>query len=617
MPLSPGDKLGPYEILDLIGKGGMGEVYRAHDDRLRRDVAIKVSNSQFTERFTREARTVASLNHTNIAHLYDVGPNYLVMELVEGEDLKGPMAFDDALPIIQQLIDGIEAAHEKGIVHRDLKPANIKITPEGVVKILDFGLAKAMDPAPLSGSNAENSPTLTIGATAVGTILGTAGYMAPEQAKGKQADKRSDIWSFGVILFELLTGKKMFPGETAVEILGGVLNKEPDISAAPARVHRLLRWCLEPEKGIVNETRGEPAVSPDGRRVAFSARVDGKYLLWVRDLDSLQTRMLPGTENPDNPFWAPDSRQVAFGSGGKLMKIDVTGGPATTVTATAPTRGGTWNQDDVILFATTSSGLLRVPAAGGTPTPVTELDKSRNETNHFAPQFLPDGHHFLYLAMSSNPEKSALLVGDLQTKDKHLILPLDRRAVYVDPSGGARAGYLLFVRERTLMAQAFDPGKLETTGAAVPIAEKVDVPPGNYAYFSASREGTLVYTSGGIGSALQLTWYDRSGKVAGTLGKPVDVQAPRVSPNGKMGSGGRHRGCRGERGRPIAVRRSADFVFRFALACRLERLRSAAGGIQGRDTILLASGSRAACFGLHPHQDRLDELSDRNLYRAS
>jgi len=248
MPLSVGDKLGPYEILALVGKGGMGEVYRAHDTRLHRDVAIKVSDAQFSERFTREARAIAALNHTNICHLYDVGPNYLVMEFVEGPDLRGPLDFDDALPIIQQLIDGIEAAHEKNIIHRDLKPANIKITPEGVVKILDFGLAKAMEPPPPSGGNPDNSPTLTMGATAVGTILGTAAYMAPEQAKGKQADKRSDIWSFGVILYEVLTGKKLFPGETAVEILGGVLNKDPDLSAAPARVHELLRWCLEKDR---------------------------------------------------------------------------------------------------------------------------------------------------------------------------------------------------------------------------------------------------------------------------------------------------------------------------------------------------------------------------------
>src|ERR1700694_3760570 len=241
MPISVGDKLGPYEVLAPIGKGGMGEVYRAHDSRLNRDVAIKVSNAQFTERFSREARAIAALNHTNICHLYDVGPNYLVMEYVEGPDLRGPLDFDDALPVIQQLIDGIEAAHDKNIVHRDLKPANIKITPEGVVKILYFGLAKAMDPPPSEEGNPENSPTLTIGATQAGAILGTAAYMAPEQAKGKAAGKRSDIWSFGGILYEMLTGKRLFQGESAVEILGSVLNIEPDISAASPRVHSLLR----------------------------------------------------------------------------------------------------------------------------------------------------------------------------------------------------------------------------------------------------------------------------------------------------------------------------------------------------------------------------------------
>src|SRR6202051_571920 len=248
MLVSVGDKLGPYEILALIGKGGMGEVYRARDPRLNRDVAIKVSAAQFSERFEREAKAIAALNHPNICHLYDVGPDYLVMEYVEGQDLRGPLDFDDALPIIQQLVDGIEAAHERNIVHRDLKPANIKITPEGVVKILDFGLAKAMEPPPSNDGKPENSPTLTMGATAAGTILGTAAYMAPEQAKGKAADRRSDIWSFGVIVYEMLTGKRLFQGESAVEILGGVLNQEPDITAAPVRVHKVLRWCLEKDR---------------------------------------------------------------------------------------------------------------------------------------------------------------------------------------------------------------------------------------------------------------------------------------------------------------------------------------------------------------------------------
>ena len=286
MSLEAGTKLGPYEILTAIGKGGMGEVYRAQDTRLHRDVAVKVSNAEFSERFTREARSIAALNHPNVCHLYDVGPNYLVLEYVEGETLKGPLSFEDALPILRQLIDGIEAAHEKNIIHRDLKPANIKITPEGVVKILDFGLAKAAEPETASG-DPENSPTLTMGSTQAGAILGTAAYMPPEQAKGKKADRRSDIWSFGVVVYELLTGKRPFGGETVVEILGAVLNKEPDLSKAPPQAERLLRWCLEKDRkdrlGSISDARilleggfapardASPSVSGRARRLAWPA----------------------------------------------------------------------------------------------------------------------------------------------------------------------------------------------------------------------------------------------------------------------------------------------------------------------------------------------------------
>ena len=279
MPLSVGDKLGPYEIVAPIGAGGMGEVYRARDTRLGREVAIKVSAEQFSERFARESRSIASLNHTNVCHLYDVGPNYLVMELVEGETLHGPLAFDAALPVIRQLIDGIEAAHEKNIVHRDLKPANIKITHDGVVKILDFGLAKAVaghSSADAPAANPENSPTLTMGATTAGTILGTAAYMAPEQARGKRADKRSDIWSFGVVLYEMLTGQHLFRSETVSDTLAAVLKTDPDWNSlppeTPASIRRLLRRCLERDrKGRIrdigdarleiDEARAEPGVS--------------------------------------------------------------------------------------------------------------------------------------------------------------------------------------------------------------------------------------------------------------------------------------------------------------------------------------------------------------------
>ncbi len=224
----------------------MGEVYRARDTRLDRDVAIKVSATEFSERFSREARSIAALNHSNVCHLYDVGPNYLVLEFVEGENLTGPMSWDDALPIVRQLIDGIEAAHEKNIIHRDLKTANIRITPEGVVKILDFGLAKAAEPE--SMSDPAHSPTFTMGATQAGVILGTAAYMPPEQAKGKAADRRSDIWSFGVVVYELLVGTTPFEADNTVEILGAVINKEPDWSRVPQQAQRLLRWCLEKDR---------------------------------------------------------------------------------------------------------------------------------------------------------------------------------------------------------------------------------------------------------------------------------------------------------------------------------------------------------------------------------
>src|ERR1700680_927828 len=235
MPISPGDKLGPYEILAPIGQGGMGEVWKAHDPRLNRDVAIKVSAAQFSERFEREAKAIAALNHPNICTLYDVGPNYLVMEFIEGEAPKGPMPLDEALRIAHQIADALEAAHERGITHRDLKPANIKIKPDGTVKVLDFGLAKLA--ATTSGSG-ERSPTFTIGMTEAGMILGTASYMAPEQARGKTTDKRADIFSFGVVLHEIITGNRLFGGEDAGEMLAKVIRDEPDLSDAPPSVQR-------------------------------------------------------------------------------------------------------------------------------------------------------------------------------------------------------------------------------------------------------------------------------------------------------------------------------------------------------------------------------------------
>jgi serine/threonine protein kinase len=239
MPLAAGDKLGPYKIIAPIGKGGMGEVYSAHDSRTGRDVAIKISTERFSERFDREVRAVAALNHPNICTLFDVGPDYLVMELIEGESPKGPLPLEEALRIARQIASALEDAHEKGIIHRDLKPGNIKIKPDGTVKVLDFGLAKLASEKNDSASP-EDSPTLSMTATRAGMILGTAAYMAPEQAKGKPVDKRADIWAFGVVVYEMLIGERLFHGDDVTETLAAVVLKTPDLGRAPVEVRRLL-----------------------------------------------------------------------------------------------------------------------------------------------------------------------------------------------------------------------------------------------------------------------------------------------------------------------------------------------------------------------------------------
>jgi Tol biopolymer transport system component len=260
MSLSVGTRIGPYEIVGPLGAGGMGEVYRARDAKLNRDVAIKVllpvvaNDPDRLARFSREAQVLASLNHPNIAHIYGIEDAAIVMELIEGEDLArriahGPVPLDEALPIARQIAEALEAAHDLGIIHRDLKPANIKVRLDGTVKVLDFGLAKAVDPTAGSSATAMNSPTLSIHATQAGIILGTAAYMSPEQARGKSVDKRTDIWALGAVLFEMLTGKRAFPGDDATDTIVAVVSKDPDWQAlppaVPAQIRRLLRRTLD------------------------------------------------------------------------------------------------------------------------------------------------------------------------------------------------------------------------------------------------------------------------------------------------------------------------------------------------------------------------------------
>jgi Tol biopolymer transport system component/predicted Ser/Thr protein kinase len=599
--MSPPQTIAHYKITAKLGEGGMGEVWRATDTKLNRDVAIKILPEAFAQdadrmaRFQREAQVLASLNHPNIAAIYGVEERALIMELVEGETLPVGLALETALDYARQIAEALEYAHEKGIVHRDLKPANIKVTSEGRVKVLDFGLAKAMSSETVVRDPA-SSPTLTMRATIAGVILGTAGYMSPEQARGQDADKRSDIWSFGVVLYEMLTGCALFAGPTISDTLAAVLTKEPDLSQAPAKARRLLQSCLQkdakqrlqaigdsrllvddvpqpqpapaarsrlpwavaavfavavvglgfiawvhgneeparvlrmsilpPEKTTL-PIAGVPALSPDGRKLAFAANSPGKTSLWVRDLDSMTARELPGTEGASLPFWSPDGRSIGFFAGTKLKRTDATGGSVLTICEAPSGRGGTWNQNDVIAFVPALLGpAFRVSAAGGTPVQLTKL--ADHELGHRYPWFLPDGRHFLYTA-DSRDWKGKIYVGDLESANRREVGEARSRVAYAPP------GYLLFVRQTSLMAQPFSLSKLQTTGDPVPVAEHVwysDLD--SRALFSSSQSGMVAYApadAGGPGTA-QLTWVDRSGKQGGVVGAPARVGPPTISPDG-------------------------------------------------------------------------------------
>jgi Tol biopolymer transport system component len=611
----------------------MGEVYQATDSRLKRQVAIKVLPAAFTEdgerlaRFEREAQLLAQLHHPNIASVFGLeeaeGRRALVMELVEGDDLsaviaRGPLPLAEALAIARQIADALEAAHEHGIVHRDLKPANVKLAADGTVKVLDFGLAKALGPATTSGAEPMNSPTLTARATQLGVILGTAAYMAPEQAKGRSVDRRADIWAFGVVLYEMLTGKRAFEGDDVSDVMASVLKTEPDWSAVPRdtppAVQRLLRRALEkdprrrlssigdarleldeiepaaasataaaaaPRRSMLGRilpvaagvlvtaalaallwpwskpadrrvTRlsivappaadlfpdsTQVAISPDGHTVAFVAidQQTGAGELWIRTLDALEAHRLEGTAGAQLPFWAPDGRSLGFSAGGKLKIAPVDGGRVEVLCAAPNMRGGAWTREGAIVFAPDLAGpLYRVPANGGEPVAVTELDPARKESSHRFPTLLPDGEHFLYAALPGRAGTFDIFAGSLRDRSHVLVGILESAPLYVEP------GWLLFARRGGLAAQRFDPRALKLIGEAVSLPDEpsslLDVIASFTAGYAASvaRDGSLAYFSAPTPKTRAL-WLDAAGKPAGAVDLPAgQYRELRVSPDGRQ-----------------------------------------------------------------------------------
>jgi eukaryotic-like serine/threonine-protein kinase len=611
-----GTKLAHYEITSHIGSGGMGDVYQATDTKLGRSVAIKCLPEAFSHdtervaRFQREARLLASLNHSNIAAVHgleEINSRYfLVMELVAGETLadrikRGAIPIEEALPIAKQIAEALEEAHEKGIIHRDLKPANIKLTPDGKVKVLDFGLAKAYEREQANAA-LSNSPTISMAATNAGLILGTAAYMSPEQAKGKEADPSWDVWAFGCVLYETLTGQPAFEGETATEILGGVLKTEPNWNClpeeTPAGIRRVLRRCLQknrtrrfhdmadvrieieeaqsgaeaerdvphapaqrrskvflgvmavlfftsigslaalsvlyfkwPQPAEIRVEVSTPptfdpsslAISPDGRRLVFSAWTEGKPQLWVRPLDSFAAQPLPGTDGASHPFWSPDSASVGFFADSKLKRIDIVDGARQVLANATNGQGGTWSREGTIVFAPTAQGgLFKVPARGGESVPVTRPD---TQEFHLGPEFLPDGSHFVYLLQGGSAP--GIYAGSLDGTSPKRLASADSKAV-VSPTG-----FLFFLRQTTIFAQSFDFKRQELSGNPFPVVGQVGV--GAFGGGFSAAAGIVAYRSGSASLSRQLKWLDRSGKTVGTVGGPdiADVQDLELAPDGK------------------------------------------------------------------------------------
>ena len=626
MPLQPGTRLGPYEIVSVLGAGGMGEVYRARDTRLQRDVAIKTlpalvaADADRLSRFEREARLLASLQHPNIAAVYGLEESGnvlgLVMELVEGQTLAGlvqraphglPTA--QALAIARQIAEALEAAHEHGVVHRDLKPGNIMVTDHGTVKVLDFGLAKALGTEFSGGSGLVDSPTATSAGTEAGVVLGTAAYMSPEQARGQAVDKRSDIFSFGAVLYETITGRRAFEGDNATDLLAAIVSRDPDLtvlpSGTPAPVRRLLKRSLEKDRrrrlSDIADARldideaiapppsdaiAAPARAPRRRWVAAAAAVagvilgaggyawlgpgpdarrpmrfviappstdplysesigtqiaispDGQYIvyvgvrgtpqLYVRQVNSLEARALPGTQGGRQPFFSRDSRSVGYWSTaeGEIRRVSVDGGPVGTV-CRAPTGnyyGASWGPDDTIVFG--SGNLYRVPAAGGTPQVVAKPDPAQQEAELRWPEILPDGKHVLATSWGGNTDRARIVVLSIADGARQNLIEGATTPRY------SQTGHLIFHQTGTLMAAAFNPASLELSAERLPLQEPVKTTVSGVADFALSQDGTLIVVPESARPERRLVWVDRKNHSTPLHDVGDDYWLPRLSPDG-------------------------------------------------------------------------------------
>ncbi len=574
MTLAAGSKLGPYEIAAPLGAGGMGEVYRARDTRLERTVAIKILPAQFSsdpvrkQRFEREAKTISNLNHPHICVLYDVGSqdgvDYLVMECVEGETLakrleKGALPLEQVLKFGAQIADALDKAHRSSVVHRDLKPGNIMLTATGA-KLLDFGLAKPA--VPLATAATLTAAERQSPVTEQGSIVGTFQYMSPEQVEGKELDGRSDIFSLGAMLYEMLTGQQAFPGKSQLSVASAILEKDPAPICAvkpmtpPALDHAIgrclakdseerwqtardlsleLKWVAE-NGGHMGRTvplaaarnarevlawliscalvvfliagtlwwrssksqdqtmyfhaplpfpARDFAIAPNGHTLAVVAYWESvrKNVIWIYQLGSHGAASLAETEGASYPFWSPDGRFLAFFADGKLKKLELSGGAVQTICDAPSGRGGSWNKDGVIVFAPV--------AAGG-----------------------------LY--------RVSTFVGSLDSNEKRFVVEATANAAYAEP------GYLLFYRDKTLLAQRFDLKRIALTGEPTAILTDIQaVPQVSRAVFAVSHNGLLVAQTGSQVALSQPVWFDRQGNELGVVGKPDVYGNVSLSPDGR------------------------------------------------------------------------------------